>query len=77
MTEERRMIQETARAFARDEVTPAANRLDPLKGDMPAALLDRMGELGFFGITTPEEYGGLGLGSFEYCLVAENWRAAG
>ena len=30
-----------------------------------------MGELGFFGILIPEEYGGLGLGAFEYCLVAE------
>ncbi len=30
-----------------------------------------MGDLGFFGITIPEEHGGLGLGAFEYCLVAE------
>jgi alkylation response protein AidB-like acyl-CoA dehydrogenase len=30
-----------------------------------------MGELGYFGIRTPEEYGGLGLGVFEYCLIAE------
>ena len=30
-----------------------------------------MGELGFFGILIPEEYGGLGLGVFEYCLVTE------
>jgi len=38
---------------------------------MPRELIDRMGELGFFGILIPEEYGGLGLGAFEYCLVAE------
>ncbi|MGH6957401.1 MAG: acyl-CoA dehydrogenase family protein, partial [Caulobacteraceae bacterium] len=34
-------------------------------------LIARMGDLGFFGILIPEELGGLGLGAFEYCLVAE------
>ena len=40
-----------------------------------------MGELGFFGILIPEELGGLGLGYFEYCLVAEElsraWMSVG
>lgn len=71
MTEERRMIQDLARNFTREEVTPAADRLDPEKGDMPLALIKKMGELGFFGIMIPQSYGGLGLGVFEYCLVAE------
>ena len=71
MTEERRMIQESARDFAMKEVLPLANRLDPEKGDMPPELLDKMAELGYFGIVIPEEYGGLGLGVFEYCLIAE------
>jgi len=70
-TDERRMMQELARTFTRDEVTPVANRLDPEKGDMPRELIHKMGDLGFFGITIPEEYGGLGLGAFEYCMVAE------
>ena len=30
-----------------------------------------MAELGYFGITIPTEHGGLGLGAFEYCMVAE------
>ncbi|KUO53688.1 MAG: acyl-CoA dehydrogenase [Sphingomonadales bacterium BRH_c3] len=71
MTEERVMIQELARNFTRDEVRPLADRLDPEKGDIPADLIERMGELGFFGILIPEELGGLGLGAYEYCLVAE------
>ena len=37
MTEERRLIQETARAFAMKEVLPLANKLDPEKADMPGA----------------------------------------
>ncbi len=71
LTPERMMMRDVARQFVRDEVLPAANRLDPVKGDMPRELIDKMGELGFFGILIPEEYGGLGLGAFEYCLVAE------
>jgi hypothetical protein len=65
------MMRDMARQFAREEVTPIANKLDPEHGDIPRELIARMGELGFFGILIPEEYGGLGLGAFEYCLVAE------
>ena len=71
MTEERRMIQEPAREFSMKEVLPVANKLDPMKGDIPMDLRDKMAELGYFGIRIPEEYGGLGLGCFEYCLVTE------
>jgi alkylation response protein AidB-like acyl-CoA dehydrogenase len=71
LTPERIMMRDVARDFVRDEVLPAANRLDPVKGDIPRDLIDKMGELGFFAILIPEEYGGLGLGAFEYCLVAE------
>jgi alkylation response protein AidB-like acyl-CoA dehydrogenase len=71
LTAERIMMRDMAREFTRDEVTPIANRLDPERGDIPRDLISRMGELGFFGILIPEEYGGLGLGAFEYCLVAE------
>ncbi len=71
MTEERLMFQQMARDFTNNEVTPIANMLDPEQGDIPRELIDKMGELGFFGILIPEELGGLGLGGFEYCLVAE------
>jgi alkylation response protein AidB-like acyl-CoA dehydrogenase len=71
MTEERRMIQETAREFTRREVLPIANQLDPIQGEIPLDLRRKMGDMGYFGIRFPEEYGGLGLGVFEYCLVAE------
>ena len=71
LTEGRILIRDLARRFADEEVTPVANRLDPVKGDIPRELIDKMGELGFFGIMIPPEYGGLGLGAFEYCLVAE------
>src|SRR5246127_653402 len=71
LTPERIMMRDLARRFTAGEVAPAGGRLDPVKGDMPRELIDKMGELGFFGILIPEKYGGLGLGAFEYCLVAE------
>ena len=69
LTEERRMIQEQAREFTLNEVLPVANKLDPEKGDIPMSLRDKMAELGYFGILIPEQYGGLGLGCSEYCIV--------
>ncbi len=81
LTEERVMMRDMARDFAHNEVLPVANKLDPEKGDIPRDLIDKMGELGFFGILVPEEYGGLGLGYFEYCMVAEElsraWMSVG
>jgi len=71
LNEQRLMIRDMARDFTHKEVLPVANKLDPEKGDIPDELIAKMGELGFFGILIPEELGGLGLGYFEYCLVAE------
>jgi alkylation response protein AidB-like acyl-CoA dehydrogenase len=70
-TPEREKLQEQARRFAMEEVLPVADELDPQKGEIPAALLARIAELGWFGITVPAEHGGLGLGVFEYCMVSE------
>ena len=71
LTEERLLMRDAARRFSDEEVTPLANRLDPEKGDIPRALIEKMGALGFFGIMIPKDCGGLGLGAFEYCLIAE------
>jgi alkylation response protein AidB-like acyl-CoA dehydrogenase len=71
LTPDRLAIRDLARDFAMREVLPVANELDPTGGDIPMALRDKMAELGLFGILIPEEYGGLGLGVFEYALVTE------
>jgi len=71
LTEERRLIQDAAREFTMKRVLPIANKLDPEKGMIPRELIDEMAELGYFSILIPEEYGGLGLGAAEYCIVAE------
>lgn len=71
LTEDRRLIQEAVREFSHKRVLPLANKLDPEKGMIPRELIDEMAELGYFGILLPEEHGGMGLGAYEYCLVAE------
>ena len=80
-TPEREKLQEQARAFAAERVLPVADELDKVKGEIPRSLLDEMGELGYFGITVPTEHGGLGLGAFEYCMIAEElargWMSVG
>ncbi len=70
-TSEREELQLQARRFAMDEVLPVANELDPQKGEIPAFLLSRLAELGYFGLTVPAAQGGMGLGVFEYCMVSE------
>jgi alkylation response protein AidB-like acyl-CoA dehydrogenase len=76
LTEPQQELQAQARAFAREEVLPVANRLDPQRAEIPQALLDRMAELGYFGIMLPRRSGGLGLGVLEYCLVSDALAAA-
>ncbi|MFM9972346.1 MAG: acyl-CoA dehydrogenase family protein [Burkholderiales bacterium] len=81
MTEERRLIRDSAREFAMKEVFPLANELDPVQGDIPMSLRAKLADMGYFGILTPEDLGGLGLGCFEYCLVTEElsraWMSVG
>ena len=54
LTEERRLMQQAAREFTDAEVLPLANALDPDKGEIPRDLIEKMGEMGYFGITIPE-----------------------
>ena len=71
MTEERRMMQDSARQFVAREVLPVANEQDPEQADNPMELRRKMADMGYFGIRIPAEYGGLGLGVLEYAIVSE------
>jgi alkylation response protein AidB-like acyl-CoA dehydrogenase len=66
LDEQERMIQKTARDFARKELGPIVAKNDEA-GRFPEEIFSKLGELGFMGITVPEEYGGVDLGNF--CLV--------
>jgi len=70
LTDEQRMIQDTAREFARKEVLPKAAELDE-NSRFPEELIRRMADLGFMGIAVPEEYGGAGMDNVCYAIAME------
>jgi glutaryl-CoA dehydrogenase len=74
LTEDERMIRDTARGYARDRLLPrivdafANEHTDP-------AIFREMGDLGLLGPTIPAEYGGVGAGYVAYGLVAREVEA--
>ncbi|MCC2111341.1 MAG: acyl-CoA dehydrogenase family protein, partial [Hyphomicrobiales bacterium] len=64
-------FREEMRRFAEAEVVPYAHDWH-LKNDyIPLDVISKMAELGVFGLTIPEEFGGLGLGKESMCVVSE------
>ena len=63
-------IRDTARRFAESHVRPLARELDEAE-TFPEAIYADMAELGLFGITVPQDFGGAGLDSLSYALVME------
>lgn len=70
LTEEQRMLQELARQVADERIKPVRAILDE-EEIFPTELMQEMAQADLFGIIIPEEYGGLGLGCLESCLVLE------
>lgn len=70
--EDQKMLKETAQRFLADKCTYADVR-KILEGDAPydKALWQGLAEMGFMGAAIPEEFGGLGLGHLELCVIAE------
>ena len=75
LTEEQRLIQQTARDFAAREVAPKAAELDKT-GRWPTEIVKQMGELGFLGMAVPQEHGGAGMDTLSYALAMEEISAA-
>ncbi len=75
LTEEQRLVRDTARDFATREVAPKAAEIDK-SGRWPAEIVAKMAELGFLGVAIPTEYGGSGLDTLTYALVMEEISAA-
>ena len=70
LTEEHRMIQDTARDFAEKELVPIAEQVDETR-EPPLAAVKKLAELGFMGMMVPEEHGGAGLDDISYVLAME------
>lgn len=70
LSEEHKMIRQTTRDFAEQEIAPIAAAFDET-GDFPSETIKKMGDLGLMGIEVPEEYGGSGLDTISYVLATE------
>lgn len=69
-SEEQRLLRETVRRFALQEVALQAQQIDA-EDRFPRELLVKLGELGLLGVTIPEEYGGAGSGIASQAIVVE------
>ncbi|MFN0031831.1 MAG: acyl-CoA dehydrogenase [Flavobacteriales bacterium] len=69
-SESQKMIAQMVRDFAEKEIRPHVMLWDESQ-EFPKELFHKMGELGLLGVLVPEEYGGAGLGYFEYISVIE------
>ncbi len=56
--------------FSEENIAPHAREIDE-KNEIPQLIFDAMGKQGYFGLTVPKEYGGLGKGVFYHCNVTE------
>ena len=70
LTEEQRLIRDTAREFAREVLAPQAAANDA-SSTLPAETLRQLGELGFLGMLVPEEYDGAAADNVAYALAVE------
>ena len=64
-------IREEMRKFADSEVVPHAHEWHLTNSYIPLEVIAHMAELGVFGLTIPEEFGGMGLGKESMCVVSE------
>src|SRR3954453_20483749 len=69
-TDEQQAITEMVRQFADKEIIPNAEHYDH-EDSYPEPIVEQMKELGLFGVTIPEEYGGLGESLTTYTIIVE------
>lgn len=70
LTDEQRMFRDTLRSFVAREIIPVATEWEH-SGRYPTAIVERMKQMGLFGITVPPEYGGLDVDKVSFALVFE------
>src|SRR5215216_6454925 len=70
LTEEQQLLRRSVREFAETELRPHVMEWDEAQ-QFPRELLTKCAELGLMGIQFPEQYGGAGMSSVDYCLCIE------
>src|SRR3954466_1664480 len=69
-TDEQKAICEMVRQFADEQILPNAEHYDAAD-EFPEPIVEQMRELGLFGVTIPEEHGGMGLDLTTYAMIVE------
>ncbi|MCK4757760.1 MAG: acyl-CoA dehydrogenase family protein, partial [Thermoplasmata archaeon] len=70
LSREQKMVRDTARRFAEDEVKPMSHDIDQ-SGEYPWEVLRKMAKLNMLGLAVPKKYGGAGVDSISYAMVIE------
>ncbi len=65
------MVRDSVRAFAEQEVAELAEHIHRADDLVPDSLISKMAEMGYFGMSAPEEYGGLGMGNLAMIATTE------
>lgn len=73
LTTEQLELQKVARDFAQKELTSLADEMEESANPVPEDVLKKIGDLGFLGINTPTEFGGLGLSNLDAIIVLEEF----
>ena len=71
LPEEYLQLQKLARDFTNNEIVPIASELDRKDEHIPESIVRKMGDLGFYGILVPMEYGGAGMDHVALAIVTE------
>lgn len=70
LSEEHTLFRDTVREFAREVIAPRSKEMDE-KAELPMDIIAEMAEVDLLGITTPEEYEGLGADTLSYAIAVE------
>ena len=70
LSAEQRLFRDTVRAFADDEIRPVAQAMEA-SGEYPEQIVGKMRQMGLFGLTVPEEFGGMAADLVSYALAFE------
>src|SRR5215204_4920210 len=69
-TDDQKAMTEMVRQFVDEQIIPNAEHYDH-EDEFPEPIVEQMKELGLFGVTIPEEYGGMGLDLTTYVMIVE------
>ena len=72
LPENLRLMRDTVSRFVKNELEPISQKVEE-EEKVPESIVQKMRDLGFFGLSIPEEYGGMGLGTLAECVLNEEF----